>query len=661
VKKVSLKLLIVVSLLFGAFYACVDPVNVTMFFESPEVKIIVETADANKKPVTPPGSVILAEGSEGTAGDGSISGLASGEYYRLEETSEAGVKINLFVQADGGVWGDLSSIGRLTGNQITGLINNYKYKVIKAGKFTDTGTHKYFEWNDASPQPLATITNGDITIPGMGEYFFDLVPIIDNNKDYEVRKIAISGTGNDSWNDSRTSARLNSGLSTIVSKPNSTSSYYNKPDIPGKTLIGIFQYVGYTGPTPLIPGTSLIELEGINTESEYVFAEYTGNDVSKFIVLKIKRVAANQTPVVGDYTIGNLAQTYGNVSAVTVTVNSGKSPGTVTVYYQGTNDTTYAKSTTLPGNAGDYAVTFDVAAATGWNAVTGLTAGTLTISKAIPAVGDYTIGNLAQTYGNPIVAVTITVTSGKSDGATSNIRYNGSPTLPTDAGTYPVTFDVAGTANWEAATLSAGNLIISKATPVAGDFTFGKLSQVAGSVTAVTITANPGKSTGAITIKYNGSTTIPQAAGNYTVTFDVEDDTNWLAATLSAGTLVVIPNTVAVDVSGLTNAFTGHGIVPNITGTATYSQSSASITITLTVTNGTNYSSFEWRGENGSVLTTTATQTVTGQGTASITIVAAQADASNWYQAGTHIITLIVTEKESGVKLSGTGTITCNP
>jgi hypothetical protein len=120
------------------------------------------------------------------------------------------------------------------------------------------------------------------------------------------------------------------------------------------------------------------------------------------------------------------------------------------------------------------------------------------------------------------------------------------------------------------------------------------------------------------------------------------------------------PSVVDVDVSGLTNAFTGQGIVPVITGTATYSQGSASITITLTVTND-DYSSFSWRGENGSELTTTATQTVTGQGTASITIVAAQADASNWYQAGTHRITLVVTETISGAILSGTSEITCNP
>ena len=57
--------------------------------------------------------------------------------------------------------------------------------------------------------------------------------------------------------------------------------------------------------------------------------------------------------------------------------------------------------------------------------------------------------------------------------------------------------------------------------PVAGDYTFGKLTQAKDYVEAVTITPKGGKSPGARTIYYNGSTTIPQAVGTYPVTFDV--------------------------------------------------------------------------------------------------------------------------------------------
>jgi len=84
----------------------------------------------------------------------------------------------------------------------------------------------------------------------------------------------------------------------------------------------------------------------------------------------------NQTPVAGDYTVGNLNQTAGSVTAVTITANSGKSTGAViNVRYNG--------NSTIPQAAGTYAVTFDVAAITGWNAVIGLFGGTLTVHQAI--------------------------------------------------------------------------------------------------------------------------------------------------------------------------------------------------------------------------------------------------------------------------------------
>jgi hypothetical protein len=81
---------------------------------------------------------------------------------------------------------------------------------------------------------------------------------------------------------------------------------------------------------------------------------------------------------------------------------------------------------------------------------------------------------------------------------------------------------------------------LTNLTPVADDYTFDNLYQTAGNVTAVTITPKSGKSSGTISIKYNGSATIPQIAGTYTVTFDVAAVTSWNAAIgLSAGTLKI--------------------------------------------------------------------------------------------------------------------------
>ncbi|MDR0495871.1 MAG: MBG domain-containing protein [Treponema sp.] len=180
---------------------------------------------------------------------------------------------------------------------------------------------------------------------------------------------------------------------------------------------------------------------------------------------------ADATPAAGDFTISGRRQDYnGSARTVTITPKSGKSSGAITVYYKGTGATSYAKSKTAPSSAGTYAVTFDVAAASGWKAATGLSAGTLTITAvptaAVPIAADFTISGLRQDYNGSARTVTITPKSGKSSGAIT-IYYEGtghakSKTAPSSAGTYAVTFDVAAASGWKAATgLSAGNLVIS--------------------------------------------------------------------------------------------------------------------------------------------------------------------------------------------------------
>jgi len=281
----------------------------------------------------------------------------------------------------------------------------------------------------------------------------------------------------------------------------------------------------------------------------------------------------DKTPVAGDYDIGNLKQAAGGtIAAVTVTPKSGKSSGARTIYYEGTGNTVYAKSTTVPATSTSvvtYAVTFDVAAASGWSAATGLFAGVLTIGTPTPVAGDYEVNGLAQKFGS-VTAVTITPKAGKSNGArtiyyegTSGTTYTKSITLPSAKGTYAVTFDVAAASGWNAAAgLSAGNLVINdNPTPVASDYNFGNLTQSADSVTAVTITPKAAdKSGGARTIYYTGangttyakSTTPPTAAGTYAVTFDVAAASGWNPATgLSAGTLTVTAaRTLSVTILG---------------------------------------------------------------------------------------------------------------
>jgi hypothetical protein len=87
------------------------------------------------------------------------------------------------------------------------------------------------------------------------------------------------------------------------------------------------------------------------------------------------------TPVAADFTITGLtAAGDGSPKTVSVKPKTGKSKGAITVYYEGLSGTVYPKSATAPSAAGKYAVTFDVAAADGFNAANGLKAGTFTIS-----------------------------------------------------------------------------------------------------------------------------------------------------------------------------------------------------------------------------------------------------------------------------------------
>jgi len=231
-----------------------------------------------------------------------------------------------------------------------------------------------------------------------------------------------------------------------------------------------------------------------------------------------------QTPVATDYDIGNLTQTAGSVTAVTVTPKAGKSTGAVTVQYNG--------SATIPQTAGNYAVTFNVAAAAGWDAATGLYAGLLSINTAgstnqTPMAGDYYIGNLTQTAGS-VTAVTVTPKAGKSTGTVSNIQYNGSATIPQIAGTYAVTFNVAAVAGWNAANgLSAGTLTInSKITPTVTTWP-----------TATAITYGAALSTSALTggtanvagsFAWSDGTIIPTVINSgYQVTFTPTDTINY--------------------------------------------------------------------------------------------------------------------------------------
>jgi hypothetical protein len=148
----------------------------------------------------------------------------------------------------------------------------------------------------------------------------------------------------------------------------------------GKSAGTVTIYYEGTGGTIYAKNTSVPTAAGTYAVTFNVAAASGWNAASGFSAGTLTINGQNQTPTAADYNIGNLTQTAGSVTAVTITPKTGKSAGTVTIFYEGTGATTYAKSTTVPSAVGTYAVTFNVAVAVNWDAATGLSAGTLTIT-----------------------------------------------------------------------------------------------------------------------------------------------------------------------------------------------------------------------------------------------------------------------------------------
>ncbi|MCL2244412.1 MAG: YDG domain-containing protein [Treponema sp.] len=161
--------------------------------------------------------------------------------------------------------------------------------------------------------------------------------------------------------------------------------------------------------------------------------------------------------------------------------------------------------------------------------------------KLTPVASDFDVINLTQTIGS-IVPVEITPREGKTTGAIT-VLYNGFNAIPSATGTYTVTFNVAGTAEWQAVNgLAGGTLTINlhNQNPAATDFNISNMTQAVGNIVPVTITPKTGKSAGMISVYYAGSAALPSSIGTYIVTFDVAQAAGWNAVNgLIAGILII--------------------------------------------------------------------------------------------------------------------------
>jgi len=267
----------------------------------------------------------------------------------------------------------------------------------------------------------------------------------------------------------------------------------------------------------------------------------------------------------GTLTINKATPTL-SVTNSPVTYNGAAQAATVSGSVAGViSNVKYNGSGTVPTNAGTYAVTADFAPTdtTNYKSLTGASAGNFIINQATPTLS---VTNSPVTYNGAAQAATV---SGSVPGVVSNVKYNGSGTVPTNANTYAVTADFTptDTTNYKSLTgASAGNFVIDKATPTLSvtnsPVTYNGAAQaatVSGSVPGVVSN-----------VKYNGSGTVPTNAATYAVTADFTptDTTNYKSLTgASAGNFVINKANAVIDVTPYDVTYDGNA--HTATGTAT--------------------------------------------------------------------------------------------
>jgi len=301
------------------------------------------------------------------------------------------------------------------------------------------------------------------------------------------------------------------------------------------------------------------------------------------------------------------AVTYnGSPQPVSVTAAEGITGlGDITVYYEGTGDTVYTKSTTAPTDAGTYIVSVSIAEGSNYGSYAGLELGTYTIDKA--TITGVTDGDYSGTYNGNGHSITL---DGVPSGAAVAYRVNSSgdynlTSMPafTDAGTYTVDYIVTKD-NYYDFTGSA-QVVISKKTftsamveDIAGTFTYNGSAQRP--VPVVTDGTPSIITTADYTVSYSNNTnagtatvTITAANGNYTgvvyktFVIDPKELTTEMIAAITAVTYTGAELTPALTVTDGT---------PSIIEAADYTVSYANninagtATASITATAGGNYS-----------------------------------------------------------------------
>ena len=380
---------------------------------------------------------------------------------------------------------------------------------------------------------------------------------------------------------------------TNLTVPVSATGPSNQTTVVGSNVVFSTVASG-TGPYNYAWSKNGVAISG-QTNSSLTLNNVTTNDAATYSVIvggAIGTVTNSATLTVNKaaatVTLGSLNQTY-NGSAEPATATTTPSGLTVSFTYNG--------SAKVPTNAGSYTVIGTI------NDVNyqGSATNTMVISQAS---GSITLGSLSQTYNGTAKPATATTTP---SGLAVSFTYNGSATVPTNAGSYTV-IGTINDANYQGS--ATNTLVISQAS---GSITLGSLSQTYNG-TAKPATATTTPSGLAVSFTYNGSSTVPTNAGSYTVIGTI-NDVNYQGS--AANTLVISQASGSITLGSLSQTY--NGTAKPATATTTPSGLAVSFTYNGSATVPTNAGSYTVIG---------TINDVNYQGSATNTLVISQASGS---------------------------------
>ncbi|MCC6233300.1 MAG: putative Ig domain-containing protein, partial [Verrucomicrobiales bacterium] len=281
------------------------------------------------------------------------------------------------------------------------------------------------------------------------------------------------------------------------------------------------------GGTALAPGTYSVRIQ---TEDNH-----GGSYAEAFVVTVQDDVAPEITSV------SSATGTYGVTFSYTITATGGATDFNAVGLPVGLSVNVGTGGITgTPAQTGGFSVTITAADAAGNTDTNSLS---LSIAKA-PAI--VALDSLSHVYDGAGKSATAATTP---SGLSVSLTYNGSSTLPTNAGSYTVVGTIAA-ANYTGA--ATNTLVISKASATVSLAGLSHVYDGAGK----SATASTTPSGLSVSLTYDGSTTLATNAGSYTVVGTIAAVNYTGAAT---NTLVISEASATVSLAGLSHVYDGAG------------------------------------------------------------------------------------------------------